>query len=191
MNTAASPTDAAAQTGTGTYLEAIVARLREVRTHSPDTRPASHCSPDLPSRKALVEILEGLAAALFPNRLGSSGLSPEALDFFVGNTLDAALRALREQVRRELRFTAEGTHDPAADPASSAAAMVRAFAERLPDIRLLLDSDLLAAYQGDPAARSLDEVLVCYPGLTAILEGAQEVETAIAVERCATTPAKA
>ena len=32
----------------------------------------------------------------------------------------------------------------------------------------LLDSDVLAAYQGDPAARSVDEVLLCYPGILAM-----------------------
>src|SRR5256885_8566981 len=47
--------------------------------------------------------------------------------------------------------------------------IARAFAESLPQIRRLLDSDVLAAFHGDPAARSVDEVLLCYPGVLAMI----------------------
>ncbi len=50
-----------------------------------------------------------------------------------------------------------------------AAEITRAFAKQLPKIRLLIDSDIQAAFEGDPAARSSDEVLVCYPGITAAI----------------------
>jgi serine O-acetyltransferase len=50
-----------------------------------------------------------------------------------------------------------------------ASAIVRDFAARLPALRTLLDGDLAAAYEGDPAARSVDEVLVCYPGMVAVI----------------------
>ena len=46
---------------------------------------------------------------------------------------------------------------------------MRSFAAALPAIRVLLDSDVLAAFQGDPAARSVDEVLLCYPGVLAMI----------------------
>ena len=46
---------------------------------------------------------------------------------------------------------------------------VQAFAQSLPEIRRLLDTDVIAAYQGDPAAQSVDEVLLCYPGVQAMI----------------------
>ena len=52
---------------------------------------------------------------------------------------------------------------------AEATGAVRAFAAALPEIRRLLDGDVLAAYQGDPAARSVDEVLLCYPGILAMI----------------------
>ncbi len=55
------------------------------------------------------------------------------------------------------------------DTESEALSITRQFAAQLPAIRLLLDSDIQAAYEGDPAALSIDEVLVCYPGITAII----------------------
>jgi serine O-acetyltransferase len=58
--------------------------------------------------------------------------------------------------------------DAAAPVDQRARALVQAFAAELPGIRALLDSDVLAAYRGDPAAHSVDEVLLCYPGIAAI-----------------------
>lgn len=106
--------------------------------------------------------MDGLSATLFPNRLGTLGLKEERVDYFVGYTLDAALRELNTQIQLELRYSADTDHDktPSAEAAFSKA---HAFAKALPQIRRLLDTDLDAAFEGDPAARSLDEVLVCYP----------------------------
>ena len=104
---------------------------------------------------------------LFPNRLGLPELTDESVDYYVGHMLDVTLRDLLVQVRRELRFVSGLETTNNADR-EQAAAIIRAFAKRLPHIRSLLESDIQAAYEGDPAARSIDEVLVCYPGITAI-----------------------
>jgi len=144
-------------------IDGIVGELREIRVASLEHRQRLNRPPKLPSRKALAAVVEGLAAALFPNRLGPPGLTDEGIDYFVGHTLDVALRELCDQVVRELRFAGED-HDAEA----RACRLVRDFAGTLPVIRLLLDSDIRAAFEGDPAARSADEVLVCYPGITAI-----------------------
>jgi serine O-acetyltransferase len=150
-----------------TDLATVVAELRRVRDESLEARQRAGRPPKLPSRKVLVEILDGLSAALFPNRLGLADLNEEGLDYFVGHTLDVALRALHDQVRRELVF-AEGTAPGDPDESTRATAIVSAFAAELPTVRRLLETDTRAAYEGDPAARSIDEVLVCYPGMTAI-----------------------
>ncbi len=149
-------------------IDTIVTQLRDQRERSLAERQRVHRPPRLPSRKALAGIVEKLSAALFPNRLGGHDFSDEGIDYFVGQTLDTALQHLQEQVRRELRYAAstEGVHD--ADH-QSAIDITQAFAAQLPEVRALLDSDLRAAYEGDPAAGSVDEVLVCYPGITAII----------------------
>jgi serine O-acetyltransferase len=150
-------------------IDAVVAELRDLRLKSLEIRQREGRPPRLPSRKALVAILDGLSAVLFPNRLGSAELTDEAVDYFVGHTLGATLRSLLDQVRRELRFVAEQADERTAGIEPRAAAIVREFAARLPRVRGLLETDIAAAYQGDPAARSIDEVLVCYPGVTAII----------------------
>ncbi len=149
-------------------IPAIVQALRDVRLASLEHRHRRNKPPKLPSRKALQEVLEGLGAALFPNRLGAPGLKEEGVDYFVGYTLDTALRELNTQIQLELRYSADTEHDKT--PSTEAALnKARAFAKTLPQIRQLLDTDLDAAFEGDPAARSLDEVLVCYPGISAII----------------------
>ena len=147
-------------------IDSIVAELRALRNATPG-RHSHDRPPKLPSQKALVGILDGLTAALFPNRLGLPELTHEGIDYFVGNTLDVTLRELLEQVRRELQFSAGDDAERSAI-LRTAVDVTREFASQLPSVRRLLESDIRAAYQGDPAARSVDEVLVCYPGVTAI-----------------------
>jgi serine O-acetyltransferase len=138
-------------------------RTAQKRSHEPGGR-------ELPSRDALTAILDGLRGALFPMRLGPPDLRQESEDFYIGHTLDAALHALLTQVRLELRHQhrhESNGHEAATE--QQARELVRDFAHSLPTIRELLDSDVVAAFEGDPAARSVDEVLLCYPGIHAMI----------------------
>lgn len=151
----------------------IVADLHRLREESLVKRLRSAKPVKLPAREALSRIVEQLSAALFPNRLGTPELAAESVDYFVGHTLDLALRELVNQVQRELRFVE--LSQPKATPSTDnelneqACSIVQQFTKTLPAIREILDTDLQAAYEGDPAARSVDEVLVCYPGIAAII----------------------
>ena len=122
---------------------------------------------ELPSRELLAAMVQCLSGALFPMRLGPPTLRPENEDFYVGHTLGAAMTTLRQQAALELRHDARQRGDDA--PAHDAAELASRFLRTLPRIRVLLDSDVLAAFQGDPAARSVDEVLLCYPGILAMI----------------------
>lgn len=146
----------------------IVSKLRTLRLASLEHRQRLNNPPKLPSRKALTSILERLSAVLFPNRLGTPSISSEGIDYYVGHTLDITLRDLLDQVHHELYFVSE-QENAAKAARKQAADIVNAFAQQLPDIRSLLESDIRAAFEGDPAARSIDDVLVCYPGVTAII----------------------
>jgi serine O-acetyltransferase len=145
-----------------------VARLREIRVESLEIRQRLDKPPKLPSRKTLAEVVDGLSAALFPNRLGLPDLDDEGIDAYVGHTLDTSLRELNKQIRRELSFVARDNGYSQVIQ-QKAAAITREFAQDLPQLRRLLDTDIQAAFEGDPAARSSDEVLVCYPGISAMI----------------------
>ncbi|MBR0897283.1 serine acetyltransferase [Bradyrhizobium tropiciagri] len=147
-------------------LDRIVAELRTSReeTHSirRDGEPRR-----APSRDALELILDGLTEALFPRHYGQSDLDGENIDYFVGNTLSTALDSLSAQIHRGALFV-----DDELEPGfvhEEAIELTRGFAAQLPQVRGLLINDLRAAFVGDPAARNFPEILIGYPGMTAII----------------------
>ncbi len=148
-------------------LDGVVRALDGIRAEwrTSQQRARDPGEREFPSREAIADSFDKFKRALFPMRLGPVDMRHESENFYVGYTLDAALRGLLEQARLELRRHAPD--DAGVD--ERAAAVVRRFAAALPQVRRLLDSDVLAAYHGDPAARSVDEVLLCYPGIHALI----------------------
>ncbi len=155
----------------GWGVSAIVADLRAARERwrSAQQRSLEFTVREFPSRTALQGITEALCGALFPMRLGPADLHQEGEDFYVGHTLETALNALFQQVQLELGYHLRLQNRERHGVDIQAAEIVRTFAQRLPALRSLLDSDVEAAYLGDPAARSVDEVLLCYPGILAVI----------------------
>ncbi len=160
-------------------LKAVVAELRTSREVTHSVRHLGRVR-ELPSREVIAEIVERLRAALFPTHYGKADLNDASIDYFVGDTLNEALMLLSEQVRRGLLFDDRflGSADAVSAEALSAAdgalarraaEITRDFAAALPAIRALIVSDLHAAFQGDPAASSVSEILLCYPGTMAIM----------------------
>ncbi|MFT4266524.1 MAG: serine acetyltransferase [Xenophilus sp.] len=152
-------------------VEGVVRALQAARGEWRDAQRRSRepRGREFPSREALARIVEQLQGALFPMRLGPPDLRHEGEDFYIGYTLDAALHALLAQARLEIAYVERHARSAAQDVQARAEAAVREFAAALPGIRRLLDTDVSAAFEGDPAARSVDEVLLCYPGVLALI----------------------
>ena len=149
----------------------VAASLGTIRRQALQRSDPPRRAVQLPSSQRLQAIVSSLRQALYPNRLGllDPG-SPLSSDAQVEACLVHSLEGLKEQVAIEL----SGRLGPA-DPDAAhqrvieeATAITRTFALALPGIRQLLDSDIDAAYHGDPAADSLDEIVACYPGIKAI-----------------------
>lgn len=148
----------------GWDVQRLVDALRHSREVAHNIRHGGRVR-ELPSREALKDAVECLTAALFPTHLGQAVVTGEAVDAFVAKNLIIAFTTLAEQVRRGLQFDADGDdtgHRAAAN------AITRDFGRELPAIRASLVSDVQAALRGDPAAQSIAEVLLCYPGILAI-----------------------
>src|SRR5262249_36577442 len=146
--------------------------LRQSRDELHNVRYRGPVRPP-PSREAIVETLNGLTMALFPAHYGKLGngsgaVTPEMIDAFVASALKKALPELTGHLRGPLPFEADGVPSDA-DVAHRARAITAAFAAALPGIRGLLVSDLRAAYVGDPAASSHSEILLVYPGMSAVI----------------------
>lgn len=120
-----------------------------------------------PSRQSLKRICRELGTALFPLRLGPPELNSSNENRWIEATLESTLSQLTAQVALEVRLARPDINS--IEEARVADNIVGAFAASLADIRRLLDGDVEAGYRNDPAARSVDEVLLSYPSLTAIL----------------------
>jgi serine O-acetyltransferase len=150
-------------------VDAIGGELADIR-HAWRASQAHHAeygADGFPSRGDLAKILQALCGALFPLRLGPEFVRLHNEDTYVRQTLDTALSRLYGQIRLELIYAMANSSREEID--ARAGALIGSFARDLPALRKLLDTDVEAAFRGDPAARSVDEVLICYPSLFAII----------------------
>ncbi|MCW5892775.1 MAG: serine acetyltransferase [bacterium] len=122
----------------------------------------------LPSRDALERVLVDLRAVLFPAHFGTTDRTPEGIRHAIALRLEDTMARLQDQVRRGLLSACTHGDGDCVVCGRRAAEVVRELARRLPAIRALLGSDVRAAYEGDPAATSMDEAIFCYPGIAAI-----------------------
>jgi len=128
---------------------------------------ANACKVELPSRVSCLKIMQQLRSILFPGYFHLSEFSDEGIGFHLGAILDLISINLREQIKRGFCFGCvdEGTEKRCNERAEN---ITRAFLARLPDVMVLLGQDVQAAYEGDPAAKSPGETILCYPGVFAI-----------------------
>lgn len=144
-------------------VEALCEASAELRTHC--HQPLAR--REFPSRAVVYELLEDLRSVLFPGFFGPSELTDETLRYHMGATLDKVLHGLQEQIRRGF---CSSCHPDAcyADHEDRAFELAWSFIQRLPEVRRLLATDVAAAYEGDPALRTPEEAVFCYPGIQAI-----------------------
>ena len=153
----------------GASLSSIVRRLCE---HEQElTRREPHVAyPALPSRETLARIVDELRSVLFPGYVGGHGVVDlETMAFHAGATLDLVQGSLLEQVRRAQCFACQ-ERDPerCSECERRSRQVCDQFLSRLPEIKRLLATDVRAAYEGDPAATSPAETILCYPGILAL-----------------------
>ena len=122
----------------------------------------------LPSRDEILEVVELLLQLFYPGYFGRQDLNDENLAFHVGNLLSTLREKVERQVGSCLSFAAECGERESDSCAVEARRIAAAFLDRLPAVRDALVLDVQAAYDGDPAAASLDEVILAYPGMLAV-----------------------
>lgn len=125
----------------------------------------------LPSHEEVVEILESVLELLYPGYWGLTNIESKDLAQHIQRATASLRTRLARQVELCMLHREEGTgrgFDEAAQWVQMAERITDAFIDALPGIRRTLIRDVQAAYDGDPAARSLDEVILAYPGVLAV-----------------------
>jgi serine O-acetyltransferase len=124
---------------------------------------------DLPSKKVVIEVLEDLLTMFFPGYLGKTGITKSNIKYFLGNTLTSVYTRLTGEVDKSLKYICRKINKCPEDICQKRAqVVVKELLEKIPEIRSLLSGDIEAAYNGDPAAVSTEEVIISYPCVLAV-----------------------
>src|SRR5476649_627152 len=124
----------------------------------------------LPSREAIVEILEAVLDLMYPGYFGRQDLSADSLGGHVEQMVAALVPKLEREMEHCLCYGREREAEPPefGECAPRAHELAAIFLRRLLEIRALLIRDVQATYDGDPAALNLDEIILAYPGVIAV-----------------------
>ena len=132
-------------------------------------RENAHREYTLPNRKAVHDVLDILIGALFPGCHGHGPITDPEKASCLRDELKAAATTLQAQVRMALEYQCElDKCDDCGDCDDRAADAARHLIESLPAVQDMLQEDIQAAYDGDPAAKSNMEVVMSYPAIQAI-----------------------
>jgi serine O-acetyltransferase len=149
------------------HLPEIVAKIVEsVR----QTQKINHIERhDLPNREEVIHVLRDLQSLVLPGFLRQR-LYYANIEFFVGDMVDSLFVRMSEEIARALLHEdcSKCGLESSRDFHQEAEQITGEFFRRIPRIRALLEKDVQAAYDGDPAAKSLAEIVLCYPGFEAI-----------------------
>jgi serine O-acetyltransferase len=157
-----------------TLIEELTGEFLE--SYRGDTRARRISQRYLPSREAIVEILEAVLDLMYPGYFGRRDLNSENLGAHVGQSVAALTPKLEREMEhclcygreREAQREQELGRPEFGECAPRAHELAQIFLGRLPEIRSLLIRDVQAAFDGDPAATNLDEVILAYPGVLAV-----------------------
>jgi serine O-acetyltransferase len=112
---------------------------------------------NLPAQESVNTLARDYMHLLFPGYFEATALKKNAVPSHVRRLLENLERRLTAEVEKCLRFARQ------AEAASRAAALAAEALGRFPELRRIIQTDVTAAYQGDPAARSVEEIILAYP----------------------------
>jgi serine O-acetyltransferase len=161
------PKRRAGPTSRGVVARSAAALLRSYDT----TDPAAHnldVAVRLPSPERTVAVLEKLIEVLYPGIHGNPHLTRSNVDLHVTALLDDIAAELVEQAAVAFHWSCRRGGAGCDKCTAAARKAVDLFLGTLPRVRRLLALDIRAAYEGDPAARSFQEIMLAYPGLQAV-----------------------
>ncbi len=119
-----------------------------------------------PDKQAVVYIVGKLLKILFPGYYSDKVYKVYTVKNNMSATIEDVIFHLKKQIAIVLRYSSDSEADLELD--DKARKITLDFMRKIPDIRQVLETDIIAAYEGDPAAESKDEIIFSYPGLYAI-----------------------
>lgn len=160
------PQENMAKPGSAEFLDDLV---KEICLTYEDERGINHIEGfNLPRENEILDILRDLLELIFPGFSGLRSYNLRTIHYNVGEILASVHPRLYDQVSRSFRFDCAMKNCDNCDIPAMSEAAVEALLLSLPELRRVMKSDVAAAYEGDPAARSFEEIILSYPGIKAI-----------------------
>jgi serine O-acetyltransferase len=122
----------------------------------------------LPDREKVVEMVDVMLGVLYPGYFGEKGIDETTVEFHIGTEVEALHRLLFDQISRAITHECKRLGRVCTFCEDKAEEVAIDFLAAIPSMREMLALDVQAAYDGDPAAKSLDEIIFSYPGMFAI-----------------------
>ncbi|HEY5592528.1 MAG TPA: DapH/DapD/GlmU-related protein [Paludibacter sp.] len=122
----------------------------------------------MPSNEVLHEIVQLVRSILFPGFFGDAAVNTNTMLYHIGVNIDRLQLLLTQQIKAGMCFICQSEIQKVSEFDSIAKEKATALIIQLPEIREKLHTDVIAAYNGDPAAKSFGEVIFCYPSIRAI-----------------------
>ncbi len=123
----------------------------------------------IPSEGYVVDMIEKFRDLLFPGFFSREPLDPANMKYSLGRTVSVLYDSLSEQIIHHIRHDCLRYHQSCSQCEESGQSKALQMLESIPEIRRILATDVQATYEGDPAAKSHDEIIFSYPGLFAIM----------------------
>ncbi|HBM15970.1 MAG TPA: serine acetyltransferase [Lentisphaeria bacterium] len=136
-----------------------------------DEKGINHLSgSNLPSKNEIYQIIDDIEEIIFPGYAHEKILDLKNINYFVGNMISKLYVELFSQVSRAFRYQCSNKElCKSCDIEQLTEEAVSHFIKSLAELRNKMKLDVEAAYEGDPAAKSLEEIIISYPGLYAIM----------------------
>lgn len=122
----------------------------------------------IPSKEGVIEIIDRLREILFPGYFARGKIDPLNLKYAVGQSATSLFDMLSEQICHSIRHDCWRYDQPCSDCDEQGHRLALQLLEAIPGLRKALSADVRATYEGDPAAKSIDEIIFSYPGILAI-----------------------
>jgi serine O-acetyltransferase len=122
----------------------------------------------LPDKASVIQVLQDLLEVIYPGYFGRKYVETSNLEYHIGDLIDSIYTRLTQEIYRSVREQCEMTAETCEHCQGLAEEQALALLRKLPELRSRLSHDVQAAYDGDPAAKSFDEVIFAYPAIFAI-----------------------
>jgi len=146
----------------------LPAIINDLVASSRDPQLFAHVDAELiPSEEKVVEIIQRTRRLLFPGYFNRQPLDNSHLEYAVGMEMTRLFEILSGEIALSIRHDCQRYELVCTHCQEQGQREAVSFLEQLADIRKILTTDVQAAYDGDPAAKTIDEVIISYPGVLA------------------------